>query len=64
MNFSILDGKKTYIIVAIVVLGSVLENLLGWDIPGFTADPNWFVNALTALGVGTLRAGIASDTSK
>jgi hypothetical protein len=54
-----LQGKKTYIIVAVSVLAIVAEKFLGIDIPGFEVGEDWLGGLLTMLGLGTLRAGVA-----
>lgn len=54
-----LQGKKTYIIVAVFVLCVLIERFAGIDIPGFTVGDDWLGQVLAMLGIGTLRAGIA-----
>lgn len=55
-----LKGKKTYIVVAIFLLCVAVEKLGGIDIPGFAVEGNWLEMTLAMLGIGGLRAGIAS----
>jgi hypothetical protein len=54
-----LKGKKTYVIVAVLVLLVIIEKFLGIDIPGFDVSGNWLEVILGAAGLGTIRAGIA-----
>lgn len=58
---AVLDGAKTYIIAAILVLGVIAEKGLGFDIPGFDVGADWMTVVLGALGLGTLRAGVAKS---
>lgn len=53
-------GYRTYIISAVLVLGVIVEKILGLDVPGFDPGTNWFETILAALGLSTLRAGIAA----
>lgn len=53
-------GYRTYIVAVMLVLGVVAERFLGVDIPGFDVADNWLEMVLAALGLGTLRAGIAA----
>ena len=53
-------GYRTYIIAAVLVLVVVVEKGLGIDVPGVDVGPDWLTLVLGALGLGTLRAGIAS----
>ena len=53
------SGFKTYIIVAIVLAAVLVEKGLGFDVPGFDPGDDWLAFVLTALGLGTLRSGIA-----
>ena len=52
------SGQKTYIIVAFVLAGVLVEKGLGIDIPGFDASQDWMAYVMAALGLGSLRAGI------
>jgi hypothetical protein len=52
-------GYRTYIIAAVLVLVVVVEKGLGIDVPGVEVGPDWLTQLLAALGLGTLRAGIA-----
>lgn len=54
-----LQGYKTYIVAAVVAVIGVL-GLFGITIPGVNVGDNWFMLVLNALGLGALRAGIAS----
>lgn len=52
-----LQGKKTYVVVAMVLLIVICESVLGIDIPGVdVVDP--FPYIMGALGLGSLRAGV------
>lgn len=53
-------GYRTYIIAAALVLGVVVEKVLGIDIPGFEVGSDWMTVVLGALGLGTLRAGVSN----
>lgn len=54
-----LDGKKTYILAFAMICLVVVEKGLGIDVPNYDPGPDWFNDILVALGLGTLRAGIA-----
>lgn len=56
---SFLDGYKTYIVAGIFILGVIAEIFLGLDVPGFQPGENWVEYIMAALGLGTLRNGIA-----
>ena len=56
---SFLDGYKTYIVAGIFILGVIAEIFLGLDVPGFEPGENWVEYIMAALGLGTLRNGIA-----
>lgn len=53
------SGYKTYMVVGAYLLCIAIEVGLGYDIPGFTAGDDWLGDLFTALGLGTLRAGVA-----
>jgi len=53
-------GYRTYIIAAVLILCTLCEKVLGIDIPGVDVGQNWLETILAALGLGTLRAGIAA----
>lgn len=53
-------GYRTYIVAAALVVGIIVEKVLGLDVPGFDAGNDWLAVLLGALGLGTLRAGIAA----
>lgn len=60
-----LDGYKTYLIVAVMILGVFAEKIVGIDIPGFdVADDQWLAIILGALGIGTLRSGVSKVETK
>lgn len=52
-------GYRTYIIAAVLVFVVLVEKGLGIDVPGVEVGPDWLTHLLAALGLGTLRAGIA-----
>jgi len=52
-------GYRTYIIAAVLVLVVLVEKGLGIDVPGIDVGSDWLTHLLAALGLGTLRAGIA-----
>lgn len=54
-----LSGVKTYLIAAVVVVGTLLEKFAGVDVPGFDPGSDWLAFILAALGASTIRAGIA-----
>lgn len=54
-----LEGKKSYIIAAMVLLMVAVEKGLGIDVPGVVVDDNWMLVVANALGLGSLRAGIS-----
>ena len=53
-----LPGKKTYIVVAVVIALAVLE-MLGVDIPNYDPADNEIGDLLMAAMFGTTRMGIA-----
>lgn len=54
----LLKGKKTYILVGVVIVLVICESILGIDIPGVEiTNPLDYI--LAALGLGTLRAGVS-----
>jgi hypothetical protein len=55
-----LSGYKTYIVVMAMLLCILAEVVLGLDVPGYEPGPDWLGDVLTALGLGTLRHGIAA----
>lgn len=55
---AILEGKKTYILIVIFILGVIAEKAFGWDVPGFEPGPDWLQQILGAIGLGTLRASV------
>lgn len=57
--WKMVDGYKTYLLVALFVVMVAVEKGLGWDVPGFEVGDDWLAMVMGALGLGTLRAGIA-----
>ena len=53
-----LNGYRTYIVAATLLLIVFVEKGLGFDIPGVEVGNDWLVLALNAIGLGTLRAGV------
>lgn len=53
-----LNGKKTYLIVAIYIVLTGLEVGLGWDIPGFNPGPDWLGQIMGMLGLAALRKSV------
>jgi hypothetical protein len=53
-----LEGKKTYITAAALVVAVVVEKFLGFDVPGIVIDDNWMLVLANAVGLGTLRSAI------
>lgn len=54
-----LSGKKTYIVVLMMIILVIVEKGAGIDVPNYDPGPNWMNDILTAVGLGTLRLGIA-----
>ncbi|KIC22518.1 hypothetical protein [Leisingera sp. ANG-Vp] len=55
-----LEGKKTYIVAGMILLSVLVERGLGIDVPGIEVADNWALVVMNALGLGSLRKGIAS----
>jgi hypothetical protein len=56
-----LAGKKTYIVAVMIIALVVVEKMLGIDVPGYDAGPDWFNEVLAALGLSTLRAAVGKS---
>jgi hypothetical protein len=54
-----LDGYKTYIVAGALLLIVAIEKVLGVEVPGVELGEDWLLVVMNALGLGTLRAGIA-----
>lgn len=54
-----LAGYKTYILVVLFLVMVAVEKVMGWDVPGFEVGDDWMTWVWGALGLGTLRMGIA-----
>ncbi len=52
---NLFDGKKTHITVVLFILCTFAENLLGFDIPGFTPSDDWLQQVFVAIGASTGR---------
>lgn len=59
-----LEGKKTYIIAAMILLSVLVEKGLGVDVPGIEMGDDWLLLVMNALGLGTLRRGITTGLLK
>jgi hypothetical protein len=55
---SMIDGYKTYLVMAALLAVVVLEKGLGLDVPGVALGDDWMLVMMNALGLGTLRHGI------
>ena len=55
---SMIDGYKTYLVMAALLAVVVLEKGLGLDVPGVALGEDWMLVVMNALGLGTLRHGI------
>jgi hypothetical protein len=53
-----LNGYKTYLVMAVLLLVVLLEKGLGIDVPGIALGDDWMLLVMNALGLGTLRLGI------
>lgn len=54
-----LNGYRTYVVAATLLLIVIVEKGLGFDIPGVEVGTDWLLLVLNALGLGTLRAGVS-----
>lgn len=54
-----IQGRKTYIIAALIVAVGVCEGVLGIDLPAIEVGNDWLAWVLNGLGLSTLRAGIS-----
>lgn len=58
-----LSGWKTHLVTtvpALVLVGLVLAEKAGVDIPGFVIPTDWVALVLGGLGFGALRSGVAA----
>lgn len=55
-----LQGKKTYIVAAMILLCVAVEKGLGIDVPGVEIADNWLMLVFESLGLASLRNGVAS----
>lgn len=53
-----MNGYKTYIVSAMIVLIALVEGILGVDIPGAEMQGDWMNYVMAALGLGALRAAV------
>lgn len=56
-----LQGYKTYIVAAALLLLVVIEKGLGFDVPGVELGDDWLLLLLNAAGLGALRAGVTKS---
>jgi len=56
-----LQGYKTYIVAAALLLLVVIEKGLGFDVPGVELGDDWLLILLNAAGLGALRAGVTKS---
>lgn len=49
------DGKKTFLLAALVIAIGLSEGVLMWDVPGIDVGDDWVNYILTGLGIGTFR---------
>jgi hypothetical protein len=56
-------GYRTYSISVSLLLVVLVEKGMGFDIPGVEVGNDWLTLLLNAMGLGTLRAGIAASSS-
>jgi len=56
-----LQGYKTYIVAAALLLLVVVEKGLGFDVPGVELGDDWLLILLNAAGLGALRAGVTKS---
>lgn len=57
---SLAGGYKTYAIVVFTILAVVVEKGLQIDLPYVVVGDDWFKLVTEMLGLGTIRAGIAT----
>jgi hypothetical protein len=55
---TMIDGYKTYLVMAALLAVVVLEKGLGLDVPGVALGEDWMLVVMNAIGLGTLRHGI------
>lgn len=55
---STIDGYKTYLVMAALLLVVLLEKGLGLDVPGVALGEDWMLVMMNAVGLGTLRHGV------
>jgi hypothetical protein len=55
---TMINGYKTYIVMAALLVVVGLEKGLGLDVPGVALDEDWMLVVMNAIGLGTLRRGI------
>lgn len=61
---NLLNGWKTYAVVAVLLLTVAIEKLLGVDVPGIVITDDWGLVVLNALGLGALRSSFAATVAK
>jgi hypothetical protein len=55
---TMINGYKTYLVMAALLAVVVLEKGLGLDVPGVALGEDWMLVVMNAIGLGTLRHGI------
>lgn len=55
---TMIDGYKTYLVMAALLAVVVLEKGLGLDVPGVALGEDWMLVVMNAIGLGALRHGI------
>jgi hypothetical protein len=58
--FADLQGKKSYIVAAVLVVLVFLTKFAGIQIPGVDVGDNWLTVVMGALGLGALRSAIGT----
>lgn len=53
-----IDGDKTYLVMAALLGVIALDRGLGLDVPGVAVGEDWMLVAMNATSLGTLRHGI------
>ena len=55
---SMIDGYKTYLVMAALLAVGVREKGFGLDVPGVALGQDWMLVVMNAIGLGALRHGI------
>jgi len=54
----LLDGYKTYVVAAAIILIGIAEGPLGLDVPGIAVGDDWLAWVMSGLGLGSVRDAI------